>query len=113
MTTSNGLTYPIAILTADEIALAGSGWGGTNRTSNHVNSYIFSSKNFWVLSPYRRDSGNIHIFVMSGNARYPGISSVNSYLDEYGVRPAISLASGTTATSGSGTAIDPWVVTAP
>ncbi|MEE0887595.1 MAG: hypothetical protein U0L97_00085 [Candidatus Saccharimonadaceae bacterium] len=31
----------------------------------------------------------------------------------YGVRPAISLKSGTTVASGTGIATDPWIVTVP
>ncbi len=108
---SNELKYPAALLTADEVAFAGSGGSTASQGSAyHYNSYLRSGSAFWLLSPYNRSSDGI--------ARGFSLGSGGDFIgyfvyDRNGVRPAISLASGTTATSGSGTAADPWVVEAP
>ena len=110
--TGNGqLTKPAALLTADEMSFAGSGSSSaTNGSGYHANSYLRSGSDFWLLSPgYRASVGNANGFIL----RSGGGLDVGRVNITYCVRPAISLASGTTAASGSGTATDPWVVTAP
>ena len=115
-TNGNGqLSKPIALLTSDEVALAGSGSGGrtsaSTRSSNYsYSSYLRSGGSFWLLSPYFRNSYGyaIEFFLNSG-----GNLGSNYVNNTFGVRPAISLQPGTTAASGTGTATDPWVVTAP
>ena len=107
---SNELKYPVALLTADEASFAGSGSStATNGSASNYSSYLRSGSFFWLLSPYSRSSkGGASEFILgSPGLDYIGVGA------EFGVRPAISLKSGTTATSGSGTATDPWVVTAP
>ena len=119
---SNGnkqLAKPVALLTADEAALAGSGYnsttGGTAASTFSSNysysSYLRSGSVFWLLSPYSRSSG--------GNA-FGSVLAPGGYLYGYngvsytaGVRPAISLKEGTEVSSGSGTATDPWVIEEP
>ncbi len=103
------LKYPVALLTVDEATIAGSGWSSSTGAYNS-NSFLRSGSIFWLLSPYNRYS--------FGYARGFALYS-NGYLDyyrvfsAYGVRPAIALSPGTNASGGSGTATDPWVVTAP
>ena len=110
---SNGnrqLGKPVALLTADESAFAGSGRSSGNPTTYHANSYLRSGSSFWLVSPNLRSSRGIASGFLLISGGYLSGGYVN---DTYGVRPAISLASGTSASSGSGTAADPWVVTAP
>ena len=110
-TTANYLKYPAALLTADELSFAGSGRSTASQSSSyHANSYLRSGGYFWLLSPGCRSSnGNALGFLLnsSGSLNSGNVAGSN------GVRPAISLKPGTTATSGTGTATDPWVVTAP
>ena len=105
---SNQLKYPVALLTADEVSFAGSGRStATQGSSYHANSYLRSGSGFWLLSPsYRYSYGNAYGFGL-GSGGYLNNNYVN-YTD--GVRPAISLVSGTTPTGGTGTATDPWVI---
>ena len=103
---SNQLKYPAALITADEAAFAGSGYS-SSITPYHANSYLRSGSNFWLLSPYYRDSnGSAFGFSLtsSGNLNIDFVSNAD------GVRPAISLTSGTSAVNGTGTATDPWIV---
>ncbi len=103
---SNQLKYPAALLTADEAAFAGSGYDSST-TPYHANSFLRSGSNFWFLSPYTRTLGGY----ASGFYLYSNGNLVNSLVDSSnGVRPAISLTSGTMAASGTGTATDPWIV---
>ena len=107
LTTSNGyIGVPSAPLTADEAAFAGSGYG-SSITPYHANSYLRSGSAFWLLSPFDRGSGgNVYEFPLDSDG-YLDYRSVSVAL---GVRPSISLTSGTTAASGTGTATDPWIV---
>lgn len=112
------LNKPVALLTTDEAALAGSGYnlsaGGavesTFSSNYNYNSYLRSGADFWLLSPsVRPKNGYAAGFVLTtkGHISY-------SYVGySFGVRPVISLVSGTRISSGSGTAIDPWVISAP
>jgi hypothetical protein len=114
-TTASGgngqLSKPAALLTADELSFAGSGSStATNGSTYNANSYLRSGDYFWLLSPRRRYSnGYAYEFALSSSGYLYG----NRVYNAYGVRPAISLKPGTTATSGTGIATDPWVVTAP
>ena len=105
----NELKYPAALLTADEASFAGSGRSGS---SFNAKSYLISGRNFWLLSPgMRKVITSEFTLLFSGQLSYDRVDDRNG--SSYGVRPAISLKPGTTVASGSGTAIDPWVVPAP
>ena len=106
---SNGnkqLNKPAALLTADESAFAGSGYD-SSITPYHANSYLRSGSYFWLLSPsYRHSSGYVRGFDLRSDGRLGDSYAYSAY----GVRPAISLTSGTVAVSGTGAATDPWIV---
>ena len=108
---ANQLKYPAALLTADEVSLAGSGRTEASQGSSCNNkSFLNSGIEFWLLSPSQR--------LLNGQAWSMGLSMFNqinafSLNAGYGVRPAISLKPGTTVESGTGIATDPWIVTAP
>ena len=109
-TVSNGkgnqkLIYPVALLTADEIVLA----GGLGRTTN-TNYYLATGNTYWTLSPYMfggiYDEKNACIFDVIEN----GYISGNSVDMAYGLRPSISLKPGLPVIKGTGTVIDPYVI---
>lgn len=105
------LSQPAALLTADEVSLAGTGSMFAQRGSSYNEaSYLVSGSLFATLSPaYRAPSGRLNIYRVT----VTGFLS-NSIISEYnGIRPAISLKPGTEYISGSGTATDPWIVPAP
>ena len=110
------LTKPIALITADESALAGSGNGsrtaGSTYSSNYsYGSYLRSGSDFWLLSPGKRDDyGLTSDSILSSNGVVSCGGSSSYLVGRYGVRPAISLTSGTIISSGTGTAVDPWVI---
>ncbi|MBQ9484919.1 hypothetical protein IJU85_02335 [Candidatus Saccharibacteria bacterium] len=101
---SNELKYPAALLTADEVALAGSGYGASS-TNYSAQSFLRSGSSFWLLSPDSR-FGHASVFFLNNSGALDF-----RYVDStFGVRPAISLIPGTVITGGSGTATDPWTV---
>ena len=98
---NGALTYPIALLTEDEMVLAG-GLAGTTNSSFYLNN----SSNYWLLSSYSFSGDAAIVFILDngGALRYSGGTSTN------GLRPAISLKPGTIVSRGTGTGADPYVI---
>ena len=111
---SNGnkqLSKPVAMLTLDEASFAGTGSATpANGSAYHLNSYLRSGSNTWLLSPNGITTDGI--VQGSGLNGSTGIGNGNVSASLY-VRPAISLNPGVIPSSGSGTAADPWVISAP
>ena len=100
-TISNKLTYPVALLTADELTLAGMGWSGFS-SKGYLNNYDY----WWTMSPHYNAYSRTIMFFGAGHG---GIDSDNANYVA-GVRPAISLKAGTTVTSGDGTSSKPYII---
>ncbi len=102
-TNGNGnLTYKIGLLTADEIAFAGSVSGYYN-----CSTYLQENtgKNFWwSLSPYFSPGSIVQVWIV-----YLGYLSNSRVSSGYGLRPVISLISSTNVT-GDGTSENPYKV---
>ena len=102
MNGNGNLTYKIGLLTADEIAFAGSISGYYNRST-----YLQENTGttwWWSLSPRSFDGDDAVVWVVnSGDLGYISVLSFN------GLRPAISLVSSTNVT-GNGTSEDPYIV---
>ena len=100
VSTSSGgngnLTYPIGLLTADEMLLTGT-----------YSSYLNTGRWYWFLSPLAFKSNYATSFVL-----YSVISGNDDYAVTYedGLRPSVSLAPGTRSIDGNGTVDDPYVV---
>ena len=109
------LTYPIALMTADEIMYAG-GKGNNVFTSpyawyylNSANGSVTGSTYWWLMSPYRWISGYAHVFIVaaSDNPGWFG-SSYTGY--GHGVRPVVSLKSCVKTSGGDGSASNPYTI---
>ena len=113
--TGNGkLTYPIGMITADEISYAGGLW-----LTNNSNYYIAQNASsrasyWWTMSPYYWYSRNsdANVFIVGGSST-TGSLDYDSVDVTYGVRPVISLKSCVLFSGGSGTASDPYTVELP
>ena len=104
-TNGNGnLTYKIGLLTADEIAFAGSIANIDNR-STYLQENTGTSC-WWSLSPGSAGGGVVGIWT-SGDYM---VDSYNAAFPECSLRPAISLVSTTIISGGAGTSKDPYVV---
>ena len=101
-TKGNGaLNHPVALLTADELTMAGSGYPGYS-----TSSYLYTNRVWWSLSPNYFDYYNASEFrLYSSGTLYSSNVNYSS-----GVRPAVSLAPGTSFASGDGSADTPYRV---
>ena len=109
------LSYPIGLITADEMMLAGHAGGVFDGSYNHMKtnngSYLVTGYSFWTMTP----AGGYNSFGYTD--WYASVFRVNGHgcLDDLGayyinaVRPVINLKSGVTIT-GTGTTTDPYVV---
>ena len=106
------LTYPIGLMTADEIAFAGGVWKTNAPTWYYLNSAKRSStgKTEWfLLSPDSWIGGFLDVFYVEGSS-YPGRLNTSRGDTTYGVRPAISLKSCIKYSTGDGTAETPYEI---
>ena len=106
------LTYPIGLMTADEIAFAGGVWKTNAPTWYYLNSAKRSStgKTEWfLLSPDSWIGGFLDVFYVEGSS-YPGRLNTSRGDTTYGVRPAISLKSCIKYSTGNGTPETPYEI---
>ena len=96
------LEYPVGLITADEVAMAGGKGGSSNSTY-----YLFTDEYYWSGSP------NDSIFSDGVRENYVAslgsVSAIYVYEVDSGVRPVISL-SPKTKLSGNGTYSNPYTV---
>ena len=111
--TGNGkLTYPIALMTADEVSFAGGLWNENAPTWYYYNSANGSSTGtnwWWLLSPATGNGSYAYVFFVVGSS-YPGFLSSTYVSHTYGVRPAVSLKSCVKTSGGDGSASAPYTI---
>jgi len=111
--TGNGkLTYPIALMTADEVSFAGGLYENNAQTWYYYNSANKSSTGstwWWLLSPHFWDDRDAFVFGVDGSSS-PGRLSSYRVGSTYGVRPAISLKSCVKTSGGDGSASAPYTI---
>jgi hypothetical protein len=102
---NGALEYPVGLLTADELTLAGNGSKGFV-----YNSYLDIDTYYWTMSPagYVGDAQIFAFYATSASGRILKHNYAKS--NTRGVRPAISLKAGTDYVSGTGTVNDPYIV---
>ena len=103
------LTNPVGLITLDEVVLAGFNTYFSNTNSfNDTTNYLYTNNYYWTFSPVVmrvEDYSSVGYIDRTGAV---DSSNVNYAL---GVRPVISLKSGTTIEqTGSGTSANPYVV---
>ena len=102
---NKSLTYPIGLITADEVTYAGTaGAAWTNNTSY----YLYTGQHYWTMSPIYFDSDD--------RAALFRVDSTSGYLfttwadNSIGVRPVINLKADVKILSGDGTAEHPFAI---
>lgn len=114
------LTYPIGLLTADEVMYA----GGNTTTANDTYYLHNSNTNIATMTPSKSTGGrflesnyssaNITYIASNGQISSGDPTSTSSQIGrsnyEYGVRPVISLKNEVKVIKGTGTAADPYQV---
>ena len=103
------LNYPVALITADEVAMAGGRAYYNGAYSPNSNYYLYNGKYFWTLSPTYFDSGysvaRVWIVMTSGS-----LYLWDNVTHSIGVRQVINLRADTLITRGDGSALSPFVV---
>ncbi|MBQ9853913.1 MAG: hypothetical protein IJO57_02640, partial [Bacilli bacterium] len=96
------LTYPVGLLTADEVAYA----GGTNTTGNS-SYYLNTGENYWTMSPSRFSSSTARVFYV-----FSGGNLVDNFVDgtSSAAVPVVSLKPEATVKRGTGAYNDPFVI---
>ena len=98
---NGALTYPIGLISADEVAYA----GGVYNTINE-SYYLYTGQNFWTMSPLYFYSDYAHVLC---------VYSIGSLGDGWvrssaSVRPVINLKADVTISSGDGLASNPYQI---
>ncbi len=103
------LNYPVALITADEVALAGGRAYYNGAYSPNSNYYLYNGKYYWTLSPSYFSSGHSNAYVWpvmpSGS-----LTPWNSVTNSFGVRPVINLRADVQITKGDGSSLNPFVI---
>ena len=103
-TIGNGkLTYPVGLINADEVYLAG---GKYNNINNRY--YLYTGMEYWTSTPYSFNTSNgyANIFVLSSSGNINAIWAYGNATR--GVRPVLNLNSNILISSGSGTYNNPY-----
>ena len=93
------LTYPISLITADEVALAG---GYIDIDNSQY--YLYTGNDYWTISPYGFNLSSIDVIGTYADGEIGYIPTTDSNI---GVRPIINLKADSLKV-GSGTMDDPW-----
>ena len=99
--TSNGngaLTYPVGLITADEVAMAGG-----QQNSDNSSYYLYTNESYWLGSPFSFSFASEFTVNLFGNL------ASNEVVHASGARPVVSLSS-KAKLSGSGTYNDVYTV---
>ena len=100
---NKSLTYPIGLITADEVMYAGS------TISSGGDTYLTISYNFWTMTPYRYDTASkfASIYRLNGSG---GISRINGTYgnEDQIIRPVINIKPDVKTISGIGTSGNPY-----
>ena len=99
---NNALTYPVGLITSDEVMYAGAREGVTNKSY-----YLYTGQPYWSMSPYYVGGwGYVRSFGIdaSGNLVIFGVQ------ESKGVRPVISLMPDIEYKAGDGSAQKPYII---
>ena len=97
---NGALTYPVGLITTDEVAMA----GGVDENQNN-NYYLYTYQSYWMGSPYTFSSNKTNVYLNESSVMF----SADKVGIDYGIRPVISL-SASVVLSGDGTYANPYTV---
>ena len=103
------LDYPVGLILADEVTLAGGRSYYNGAYSPNSNYYLYNGKYFWTLSPFNFSSSysdaDVWSVMPSGSLDpWRGVAS------PIGVRPVINLRADVQITKGDGTSLNPYSI---
>ena len=97
---NNMLSYPIGLITVDEVIYAGG-----NAANVNSSYYLYENIDYWTMSPLYYEYGAFGSIV-----RNMGYLYYNNVVSTAGVRPVINLKSNVEISGGDGTSSNPYVV---
>ena len=103
VSSSNGngaLTYPVGLITSDEVMYAGG-----HSSINNSTYYLYTNQKYWSLTPHYYSTSALFMFVQNNGRNISGTVGNNN-----GLRPVISLKSTDIVESGDGTQTNPYVI---
>ncbi len=98
---NNALTYPVGLITADEVMYA-----GIRAVTSNQSNYLNTGSNYWTSSPFHFESGLALAWLVS-TGDHLGYSNIGN---NYGAFPSISLTSSATTLSGNGLSSSPYII---
>ncbi len=98
---NEALTYPVGLITADEVAYAGGVYGTGNSSY-----YLYTNSIYWTMSPSYFNGSNARVFIVYS---FGDLDNYNRVDSTFGVRPVLNLKADVQLT-GSGSASDPFTV---
>ena len=102
---NGALTYPVGMITADEIIYAGADGNFSTNSTFYLNNGFYN----WSLSPYDFYGWDASEFDLSSDGYlHSGIVDISK-----GLRPVVSLRPGTTISGGIGSSSSPYIVESP
>ena len=112
---NKALSYPVGLITADEVMLAGTGGGFFNGSFNHqklaMDTYLTNGYTFWLISPagMYNPYNQTNFLAYGFNLNASGSIDDNTLQTEYTLRPVINLRKDVTIT-GEGTKENPYKI---
>ena len=104
-TTANGndlLDYPVGLMTADEMAIA-----GEVRWQTNASVYLTTGAYWWSLSPdHFSDYYGSHVWIINSSGYFLSSNVTNSF----GVRPVVSLRPDSVVSEGDGSSDTPYII---
>ena len=97
------LTYPVGLLTADEIVYAGGGAYGDDNSSN----YLYTNQVCWTMTPSYFNGVNANVWILYSDVQLDLYSMV---VGTYAVVPVISLKNEAAVKRGTGAYNDPYII---
>ena len=100
---NKALTYPVGLITADELMLSGYADGFINRAS-----YTYCSYSYWTMTPrsFNTNNQDMHVFALSGGGYILGTLANASIA----IRPVINILGDSKISGGIGTKDNPYQI---
>lgn len=106
---NQALTYPVGLITADELYLA-----GITTSSTDTNNYLYTTKQYWTMTPkvFKLSSGSYSNRLWRVGDSSPSFDEAKSDSSKY-IRPVVTLNNTVILDSGTGSLSDPYIVITP
>ena len=107
--TSAKLDYPIGLILADEVVLAGGRGLYNGMYSPNSNYYLYNGKYFWIFSPSYFEITLSYVAICA-ITETGSLNNSTRVINNFGVRPVINLKSDVTISKGDGSSINPFAI---